>query len=83
MAAPKSHIAYQVVTSLLAIASVVYVWVFVDSYLDLRASLSSSETIEIWGSEWPVSTIHAMVLDGWTTMFVLLVSDSSQLLRLG
>ena len=65
MAAPKSHIVYQVVTSLFAIASVFYVWVLVDSYLELRASLSSSETVEIWGSEWPVSTIHAMVFGGW------------------
>jgi hypothetical protein len=65
MTAPKSRIAYQILTSVFAVGSVVYVWISIDWFLDYNASLNSSATVKIWGSEWPVSTIHAMALGGW------------------
>ena len=56
---------FQILTSMFAIASVAYVWITIDSFLDYQASLESTRTVEIFGSEWPVSTINAMVFGGW------------------
>jgi hypothetical protein len=63
--ARRNQITYQVLTSIFAIASVLYVWVTIDWFLDYKASLGSSETVEVFGGEWPVSTIHAMAFSGW------------------
>ena len=61
----KCRTTYQILTSIFAVASVVYVWVCIDWYLDYKVSLGSSETVEVMGSKWPISTIHAMALGGW------------------
>lgn len=61
----RNPVTYKALTCIFAIASIVYVWVTIDSYLDYKASLKSSETVEIFDSEWPVSTLHAMAFAGW------------------
>ena len=56
---------YKSLTSVFALASVIYLWMTIDVYLDYKASLQSTDTVELFGSDWPVSTIHALVLSGW------------------
>ncbi len=60
----KNPIVYKILTTVFALAGVLYVWAVIDSFLSLQASLDSPETVEIMGGEWPVSTIHVLVLKG-------------------
>jgi len=60
----RNQALFQILTSIFAIASVAYVWITIDWFLDYRNSLESTRTVEIFGSEWPVSTINTMVIGG-------------------
>ena len=61
----RNQVLFRILTSIFAIASVAYVWITIDWFLDYQNSLESTDTVEIFGSEWPVSTLHAMAFGGW------------------
>jgi len=61
----KSPIFYNILTSLFASIGVYYIWMTISTYLDLKSSLDSTETVKMLGGDWPVSTLYAMILGGW------------------
>jgi hypothetical protein len=65
LAALKSPKIYKILTSAFVLIGVYYIWMTVAIFLDYKSSLDSTETVKMLGGDWPVSTIHAMVLGGW------------------
>lgn len=65
----KNPIVYKILTTVFALAGVLYAWAVIDSFLSLQASLDSPETVEIMGSEWPVSAIDALIFRGLAMIF--------------
>jgi hypothetical protein len=65
LAALKSPKIYKILTSAFALIGVYYIWGTVNIFLDNKSSLDSTETVKMLGGDWPVSTLHAMILGGW------------------